>query len=468
MIAVPIVASTTKEALKDMKKALRIADLVELRLDFIGDIDIGGLSRLLSGGSRKVIVTDRKNRLGLVREAVRLGVGFVDLDISIGEKTIKGIIKNKNKTKIIVSFHNFKKTSKKEILKRYGVIKRLDPDVIKVATYANSITDNIVAFDVIKKARKENREVIALCMGEKGEISRILSPLFGGFLTFASLAGKGSVPGQIDVKLLKDVYRVDKLRKPKIFGLVGNPVKHSKGVIIHNNSFRKLRLNNIYVNFLADDLKLFVRDFGPIVSGLSVTIPFKKDIMKYLDKVDDSVNGIGAVNTVVKRNGKLIGYNTDLSGAMAPIESKIKIKGKRVLMIGAGGVARAIGYGVVQKKGKLTILNRTKRKAKRLAKELKCNGAGLDQLDKLSNVDLIINATSIGMFPNVNRTPVEKKTLKKIICKGAVVFDSVYNPRKTKLLKDAKRLRCRVVDGYDMFINQAKEQFKLFTRRELK
>ena len=137
-------------------------------------------------------------------------------------------------------------------------------------------------------------------------------------------------------------------------------------------------------------------------------------------------------------------------------------------MIGAGGVARAIGYGVTQKKGNLIILNRTVSKAKKLCKELKCSSGSLAQLNKLSNIDIIINATSIGMHPYVNKTPIKKELLKKIIKKNTVVFDSIYNPKNTKLLKEAKKINCNTISGYDMFINQAKEQFKLFTGRELK
>jgi len=462
MIAVPIVASNINEAIKDMKEASKIADVIELRLDFIKNINEKNLKKLLS---KKVIVTDRKKRLNLIKKAIELKADFIDLDISIGEKTIKKIINNKKNSKIIVSFHNFKKTSKKEILKKYNKIKKLNPDIIKIATFANSINDNIVIFDLIKR----NKKMIALCMGEKGEISRILSPIFGAPLTFGSLKkGKESAPGQITAKILKNIYRINKLKNPKIFGLVGNPVKHSKGIIIHNKSFKKLRLNNIYVNFLVDDLKKFIKEFKPMLSGLSITIPFKREIIKHIDKTTPTAKKIGAVNTVIKKNGKLIGYNTDITGAIKAIESKTKIKNKKVLMIGAGGVARAIGYGIMQKKGKLMILNRTKSKAKRLAKELKCKAGGLNRLKKQRDIDIIINATSIGMFPKINKTPIKKQTLKKIINKKAVVFDSVYNPRKTKLLKEAKKLGCNIVGGYDMFINQAKEQFRLFTRRELR
>jgi len=305
-------------------------------------------------------------------------------------------------------------------------------------------------------------------MGEKGEISRILSPLFGTELTFGSIEeGRESAPGQITADILKNIYRIDKLRAPKIFGLVGNPIKHSKGIIIHNKTFQKLKLNNIYLNFLVNKLKSFMKEYGPIISGLSITIPFKREIIKHLDKVDPAAKKIGAVNTVIKKKGKLIGYNTDLTGAIKAIESKTNIKNKKVLIIGAGGVARAIGYGIIQKKGKLTILNRTTSKAKRLAKELNCKGAGLNQLKDIHDIDIIINATSIGMHPNINKTPIKKQTLKNIINKNTVVFDSVYNPKKTKLLKEAKKLSCNIVGGYDMFVNQAKEQFKLFTGRQL-
>lgn len=463
MIAIPVVASNINEAIKDMKKASKIADVVELRLDFIKNINEKNLKKLLSKKTKKIIVTDRKKRTNLLKEAIKLKADFIDLDISIGEKTIKKIIQNKNKTKIIVSFHNFKKTNKKEIIKKYNKIKRLKPDIIKIVTFANSINDNIIIFNPIKKAKKENKKIIALCMGEKGEISRILSPIFGALLTFGSLKeGKESAPGQITARTLKNIYRIDKLKNPKIFGLVGNPIKHSKGFIIHNTSFKKLRLNSIYVNFLVDNLKQFIKEYKSIISGLSITIPFKREIMKHLNKIDPIAKKIGAVNTVINKNGRLIGYNTDMIGAIKAIEAKANIRNKKVLMIGAGGVARAIGYGIIQKKGKLTILNRTLNKAKKLAKELKCNSGSLTQLKNQKNIDIIINATSIGMFPNINKTPIKKEILKKIISKKAVVFDSVYNPRNTKLLKEAKKLDCNIVSGYDMFINQAKEQFKLF------
>jgi 3-dehydroquinate dehydratase / shikimate dehydrogenase len=470
MICIPIVAPTSTGALKDMKHASGIADIIELRLDFIKNINKKTLKKILSKKTKKVIITDRKKRKDLIKEAIKLKADFVDLDISIGEKTIKEIIKKKKQTKIIISFHNFKKTDKKEIIKKYNQIKKLNPDIIKIVTFANSINDNIIIFNLIKKAKKENRKIIALCMGKCGEISRILSPIFGAELTFGSLKeGKESAPGQITANALKNTYRINKLKNknPKIFGLVGNPVHQSKGIIFHNRLFNKLNLNNIYLNFLVEDISSFIKNYKKIISGLSITIPFKSKVINHIDKLDPITKKIGAINTVIKKNNKLIGYNTDITGAIKAISSKTKIKGKKVLMVGAGGVARAIGYGIIKEKGKMTILNRTAKKAEKLARELRCNSNKLSQIKNQKNTDIIINATSVGMYPNINKTPIKKQTLKKIISKKTVVFDSIYNPEKTKLLKESKQLGCNVIGGYNMFINQAKEQFKLFTGRGL-
>ena len=466
MIAIPIVASSVKEAIKDIEKA-RQADLIELRLDFIKDINEKNLEKLIRSTKKKTIVTDRKNRINLINRAIELKANLIDLDISTGEKTIKKIIQNKKQTKIIVSFHNFKKTNKKELTNKYNQINKLNPDIIKIAAKANSIDDNITIFNLIDKAKKENKKIIALCMGEMGQISRILGPLMGSYLTFAK-QGNGSAPGQLDIDTLKNIYRIHKLNRPKVFGLVGNPVSHSKGFIIHNQNFKNTKSNKIYINFLVDNIALFIKNYKQIISGLSITIPFKTQIIPHLDKVDKTAKNIGAVNTVIKKNNKLIGYNTDVTGAIKAIESKTKIKNKKVLMIGAGGVARAIGYGIIQKKGNLTILNRTVEKARKLAKELKCKSGSLKKLNILKDIDIIINATSIGMVPNINKTPIKKQILKKIINKNAVVFDSVYTPKNTKLLKESKALNCRIVGGDIMFINQAKEQLKIFTGRKTK
>jgi len=463
MICVPITASKVREAIKDIREASKIADLIELRLDLIKDVNENKLEKLLGSKKKKIIVTDRKKRLRLIEKAIELKAGFVDLDISMGEKTIKKIIKNKKNTKAIVSFHNFKETNKKEISNELKKIEKLKPDIIKIATFAECVNDNIIIFDLIRK--NKDKKIIAMCMGEKGEPSRVLAPLFGSFLTFGSLKkGKESAPGQIEAKVLRDVYRIDKLKgkKVKIFGLVGNPVKYSKGFLVHNRAFEKLKLDGVYVNFLTDHLGNFIKNYSNLVSGLSVTIPFKREIIKYVDKTDPTAKDIGAVNTVVNAKGKLIGYNTDCIGAVKAIKEKTDIKNRKAVIIGAGGAARAIAYGIKEEKGKLIILNRTISKAEKLAKELGCEYGSLDKLGGIKNINILINATSIGMRPSVNESPVKNNKL----LKEMVVFDTVYNPAMTKLLKDAKANGCKVINGVEMFINQAAAQFELFTGRK--
>jgi shikimate dehydrogenase len=174
---------------------------------------------------------------------------------------------------------------------------------------------------------------------------------------------------------------------------------------------------------------------------------------------------IGAVNTIVNKNGKLIGYNTDMIGAIKSIEDKAKIKNKRVAILGAGGVARAVAFGIKQKKANLIVLNRTVSKAAKIAKELKCYFDSINSVKSLRNLDILINCTSIGMHPNTAKTPVERNILKKVMKKNGLVFDTIYNPMNTKLLKDAKSIGCKTVSGVDMFVNQAAAQFKLWTNK---
>lgn len=468
MISIPITASTIKGTVKDIRQ-VKNADLIELRLDYIKDIAPEKLERLLlENNKKKIIVTDRKKRLNLINRAIDLKTDFVDLDISIGVEVIKEILNKKKSTKVIISFHDFKKTDKKEVIQKYNRIKKINPDIIKIATFANDISDNLIIFDLIRRARKDNRKIIALCMGERGQISRILSTIFGAELTFGSLEkGKESAPGQLTAGTLRNIFRINKLKNPKIFGLVGNPVRQSKGFLIHNKAFKKLKLESIYINFLVDDLASFIRDYKPMIAGLSITIPFKREIIKCIDRVSPMAGRIGAVNTVIKKNGKLIGYNTDVTGAIEAIKEKIDIRNKRVLLIGAGGVARAIAFGIKKEKGKLIILNRTLSKAKELADELNSRYAGLDEIKSIENVDILINGTSIGMFPDINKTPIKKDLLKKVTNKRSVVFDAVYNPVRTRLLKDAAVLGCKIISGNKMFLNQAAHQFKLFTGKKL-
>jgi len=337
-------------------------------------------------------------------------------------------------------------------------------DVLKIVTYARDISNNLALFDIIYRAKKDNKKLIALCMGERGEISRILSPLLGGFLTFGSLeTGKESAPGQITALNLRDVYRVCDRRGPfKIYGVLGNPIHKSMGYLIHNKAFKEIKSSDIYVPFLVDNVEKFFKDFSHYFEGLSVTMPFKEDIMDVIDEIDETASKIGAVNTVVHDGERWKGYNTDCIGAIKALEKHINLKEKKVLIIGAGGTAKAIGYGVSEKGAKITVTyNRNKERGVQLAKELGAQVLSIHEAGE-EVVDVIINCSPVGMSPNVEESPISSRYFRE----GMVVFDSVYNPPETRLIREAKTAGCITISGIELFINQAIEQFKLWNNQE--
>jgi len=417
MICVPISAKSNKEALEQIKKAEEFADIIELRLDIILEPD---LASLIAACNKKVIVTVRKKseggqsdisdaeRIKLLQKAIELKVDYIDVELDNSSEFDDLCINAKEKgIKVIRSFHNFEKTDEKEVMEKCKLMIEKDADVVKIATKANSINDNLIIFDMIKKVKDQGKEVIGICMGEYGEISRIIGKKFGNLLTFAKLE-EGTADGQINVEVMRNIFHYDKISvKTKIYGLVGKPVSKSKGYIIHNTSFVKLGIDAVYVNFLVDDMPEFISGFNQIFDGLSVTMPFKEEVIPCLDEIDEITENIGAVNTVVKLDGKLKGYNTDYLGALKAIEERISIDGKNVLMIGAGGVSKAISFGLKGKGAKVTITDIDVVKAKELAEN-----AGLKQIDVNDvegiDADILVNATPVGMHPNVDRLPVKK------------------------------------------------------------
>jgi len=333
--------------------------------------------------------------------------------------------------------------------------------VLKIITYAQDLNDNLVLFRLLARAQRDEVNLIAFCMGEKGEISRILSPMMGGFLTFGSLVhGKESAPGQIPATTLKHVYRVNELKRDsKIYGVIGDPVNKSMGYLIHNRAFREKGLPHVYVPFWVRNVTKFFNAFEPFFAGLSVTMPHKEDIMKHLDRIDPQAQKIGAVNTVVREGNDWVGYNTDGSGALQALEAVTELKNKNVLILGAGGTAKAIGQVMKDRGAILTLTyNRNKEKAQQLAEELQSKLVSIRDVDQVE-ADIVINCSPAGMTPNTQDTPYPARLLKP----GMVVFDSVYNPMETRLLREARENGCTTVSGVELFVNQAVAQFEMWT-----
>lgn len=246
---------------------------------------------------------------------------------------------------------------------------------------------------------------------------------------------------------------------PRIYAVFGDPVGHSLSPVMHNSALAQAGLDGFYLAFRVKDIAAAVSGMrGLGIRGASITIPHKISVMKYLDQVDSLAADIGAVNTVVNQQGVLHGYNSDCAGAIKALAEKTAITGKDVAVIGAGGAARAVGFGIKQEGGRLTIINRTREKGEKLASDLDCEFKLLSEIKKLP-YRIIINATSAGMTPHDDGVPLNTDILQS----GSVVMDMVYNPLKTRFLAEAEKNGCTTVDGVSMFVHQGAVQFELWT-----
>jgi 3-dehydroquinate dehydratase/shikimate dehydrogenase len=428
-------------------------------------------------GDCQVIITARRKedggkwsgseeaRLLLLREAIAEGVDYVDL-----EEDVAGQIPRFGRTKRIISYHNFRKTPD-DLREVHSRMSRLDPDIVKIAAMANDPHDNVRMLEMMQQSE---RPTVGMCMGDIGTPSRILGPKFGAPFTYATFHHERTLaPGQLSFKQMNEIYRFSRIGpETAVYGVIADPVGHSLSPHVHNAAFEAKGINAVYVPFRvpADALPQFMEDAPRLgIRGLSVTIPHKEAIARHLTKVDPAVKSIAAVNTVVFDSQEVIGYNTDYNAAMDCLEHTLgeiganpsPLAGKRVLVLGAGGVARPIVFGLRKRGAIATIASRTLARAERLAAAFEAKAVDWEARHR-ANCDIIVNCTPIGMHPNVDESPIHKTFLKPSI----LVFDTVYNPESTLLVKDARARNCMVITGVEMFVRQAMLQFFLFTRKE--
>jgi len=448
--------------------------LVELRLDFL--VTPPNLKRLLPERPCPVIVTCRREkdggrwvnkeeeRLMLLRQAIAAGVEYVDLEEDIASK-----IPRFGKTKRIISYHNFQETPE-DLTHLHARLSELQADVVKIATMAHDPHDNL---RVMRLMRTSRVPTVAICMGEFGQASRILAGKFGAPFSYATFSAERTMaPGQLSYQQMKEVYRYEKINPDtEVYAVIADPVAHSLSPHIHNAAFDKAGLNKAYVPFRVrpEDLGQFLSDCRELgLKGLSITIPHKEEILHYKTKCDEQTDEIAACNTLVFKDEDRIAYNTDYKAAMASLdqvfggdERNSGMRGQAALVLGAGGVARAIVVGLRRRSADITIASRTPERADELARF--CGGKSLAWgLRESFKPDLVINCTPLGMHPQVDETPLDAKNLRK----DMVVFDTVYNPEQTLLIKQARAAECTVITGVDMFVGQASLQFKLFTGQE--
>jgi len=451
------------------------AQLAELRIDYLTRPP--DFVRLLAERPTPCVVTCRRQsdrgrwrgsetqRQALLRAAIVAGAEYVDL-----EDDIASSIPRYGETKRIVSHHNFDETPDdvEQIHKRMC---QKDPDIVKLVTMANSLTDCVRLLKIVEGSQVPT---IAFCMGELGMPSRVLCAKYGSPFTYASFSNERELaPGQISFDEMMNVYRFDEINsKTKVYGVIGDPIAHTLGPLIHNAAFKSEKINSVYLPFRvgADQLQDTLDSFAWLdVKGCSVTIPHKVAVMSIADRFDNAAEVIGASNTLFQDgHGAWRAANTDLEAALASLKFGMDdsdfgdstLQGKRVLMLGAGGVARAIGFGMSRAGAALTITNRTHDKAVKLAEQLGCQQLQWENRGSMF-CDILINCTPVGMHPDVDESPFPMHWLRDNI----MVFDTIYHPENTLLLKQARERNCKTVSGVEMFVNQAAAQFERFTGR---
>lgn len=445
---------------------------LEFRLDYLPKPEqgIAAISTFLAKHPEcTVMATCRRHQnhgkfTGSVEEEIRIlnaaidaGARAVDIEIESAENAVTKVAAMRARAMVLLSYHNWSGTPAMESLVRRML--KVSADGYKIVTTARKPSDN---FRVLSLARAHAKQpMVVLAMGETGFPSRVLSPVFGGLYTYAAPnAAEGTATGQVSAKILRNLYRVDRLGKnAKIYGVIADPVRHSISPAVHNRAFQARRIDAVYIPFLVKPAQL--KDLLTLaerlpLAGFSVTLPHKQKILRYLDAVEPLAKRIGAVNTVWKKAGRWRGDNTDAEGILRPLARHIRPAKASVLIAGNGGAARAAAYTLAEAGAKVAIVGRNADRVRALAKATDATPLSRDQA-VAQTFDVVINATPLGMFPHVDqcffpdRIPAE------------IVFDMVYNPLDTKLIQRARSERKTVIPGIEMFLHQAARQFEIWT-----
>jgi 3-dehydroquinate dehydratase/shikimate dehydrogenase len=488
-IGVPIAESTVAGVLAAAKQAEAVADIVEFRLDYLSlpwaDLP-AVLTTFVSAVEKPVIFTFRPDNEGgrgssdletrrrfWLRAIAALsdlhfdaGRVYLDMEVDVAEMLATQETQIPWR-QVIVSHHRFDSTPD-DLSSIYERLKATPARILKVATLARDMSDSLTIFRVLERAKRDGRPLIAIAMGMAGVMTRVLGPAHGSFLTFGSLGtGAETALGQIPADDLRSLYRVGEISaETPVIGLVGHPVGHSLSPRLHNSWFKEEGLDFIYLPFEVGDLREFMTKFVNVESrlmrwnlrGLSVTLPHKINVIEYLDAVDPLAKRIGAVNTIVAEHGRLTGFNTDVVGLVKPLEMRLPLRNSRVAIIGAGGAARAAAFGLADRGARITIIGRNEEKAQGLAAEVGGEFRLMSEADSV-DCDVLVNATPMGMKGSFAEHSAPARWLRGT----PLVFDLVYNPAETKLLREAREAGCETLSGVEMFVIQATEQFRLWT-----
>jgi 3-dehydroquinate dehydratase / shikimate dehydrogenase len=475
-----VAARTAAEAWRQIRDARRYTTTIELRFDWLTGAGerrklLALLEKRLRTPQINFIATCRRRNAGgkfrgsvaeqlsLLRSAIAAGCRWVDLEIETVESfPAFALDLYTARAKRILSFHNFRAMPPAAELAR--ILRSMENlcanrgfEAIKIAIQCNSLREGL---QLLALAR-EKQNVIAIPMGEICAPLRILALREGSALSYAPVE-EATAPGQIRLAEMHDLYRAGSLTsKTRVFAVIGDPVAHSLSPALHNAGFRAGKVDAVYLPFRVTDLNDFLRAIPRLrMAGFSVTLPHKEKLLRSLERCHPLARTIGAVNTVaVRANGKLFGYNTDSLGVLRALKGKLRLPGSSVLILGAGGAARAVAFTLAREGARVFICSRTFARAQRLAREVK--GEALERSAICGNsFDLIVNATPVGMHPRENESPIRASEMN---C--AVAFDLIYRPQQTKFLRLAAKKGIRTVSGVEMFLAQGIGQWELWTGR---
>ncbi|MGA2234260.1 MAG: shikimate dehydrogenase [Terriglobales bacterium] len=466
-------ADTVEDMLATAESMARDNPFIEFRLDYLKQplaalpkihrflethqyvTAIGTCRRANNGGKFKGSLA---SQLEVLTKAHAAGCQIVDLELQSALKSKPAAIARlRARAGLILSFHDFRAT--RNLDKTLEKMLKVPADFYKVVTTATTLSDNVSMMKFLQ-TQSGKHALIGLCMGEQGIISRVLSVRAGSAFTFGAVsADLKTAPGQVSAGDLRSIYRIDQVdAATRVYGVAGDPIEHSLSPVIMNTALRRENVNGVYLPLHAKTLKDLIDCVRGIpLHGLSITMPYKQAILPYLDNTDAYTTRIGACNTVVRgQEGKLYGFNTDAAGVVRPLEQRLSIQNAKVLVLGAGGAARAAVFGLKERGAEVWILNRTAVKAQKLARQAKARAIKRADLRKIA-FDVIINATPVGMG-NTRDCPLKDEEIQ-----ARVVFDMVYDPVETHLLQIARAKGIAVIPGVEMFVQQAARQFEIWT-----
>lgn len=456
---------------------------LELRIDLLEDPTAGPgiVDRVMRDHpSTTVLATCRRTpnggqfagtlqrQVAILLEAVGAGASIVDVEIEAFAEKPDVLDPFRGICTTLVSFHDFAQTPELD-----RVIRRLaatGADILKVATRVRHPSDNLRLLALCQG----RNNVVVTGMGETGSIARLASVACGGLFTYAapdaypSGAGQGrpelsaapTAPGQVSAETARDLYRVQATSPgTRFFAVIAKPVGHSLSPLVHNRSFTARGYDGLYVPLLVqpDDIPDFFRTARDLpIHGASVTIPHKQSVIPHLDCVDEAALEIGAVNTIYWDQGRLRGTNTDAQGIVKPLSQRVRLRGARVLVVGNGGAARAAIVALKGEGARVAVTGRNPERVRRLASQLGADAVAFERLCG-EYFDVLVQATSVGMLPHAEGNLFPGRI------PSDVVFDLVYNPLETALLKHASAEKKLTISGVEMFVEQAAAQFRIWT-----